>query len=377
MRLFCLLLLFWASLAEAQFQTSAKQAVVYDFETWQLLYAVRPDQRMSPSSMTKIMTAYVVFDELKANPDFTLERRLRISENAFDLIGSRMWLGLDTTVSVDRLLNGLIVQSGNDAAVALAEGVSGSVEAFVARMNAKAAELGMSDTAFTNPSGLSGEGHYSTARDIALLSRALVTNHPEFYNYFSRREYTYAGIRQVNRNLLLGSGLGVDGIKTGYTAAGGYGQATSAVDPDTGRRLIVVFNGTASKAERKREAEKLVDYGLSSFSNHLIFRKDQVVGFAPVWLGEQERIPLIVRRNVLRTLRTNAINNMQGHLLLFQSPIPAPVQAGQQVGKIVYFSLGMNGETAPFEEAVYAAQGVEALGQVESAIKGIRFYLFD
>lgn len=328
--------------------------------------------------MTKMMTAYVIFDALSAG-EIDIEQRMRVSQRAYDPIGSRMWLGLDTTVSVDRLLNGLIVQSGNDAAIVLAEGLSGSVETFVARMNATAQALGMSNTSFMNPSGLSEEGHFSTARDMAILSRALILNHPQFYTYFSRTEYTYADIRQLNRNLLLGEGLGeglgVDGIKTGYTSAGGYGQATSAVDPETGRRIIAVFNGTDSKAARKREAERLVEFGLGSFSNHDLFRAGQVVGHAPVWLGEQARIPLVVQRNIRRTLRRDAIHNMRATLVLYQSPLEAPITEGQEVGKLLYFSLGMSGDTAPFEETVYAGESVEALSQVDAALQGVQYYL--
>ena len=376
LRLFFALVFILTSAAVAQFSTSASQAVVYDFETWQLLYTKNADQRMAPSSMTKIMTAYVVFDALKAG-EVRLDQRLRISERAFNPIGSRMWLGLDTTVSIDRLLNGLIVQSGNDAAVALAEGVGGSVQRFVERMNQTALALGMSNTSFANPSGLNQEGHYSTAEDMALLSRALIVNHPEFYDYFSRTEYTYANIRQLNRNLLLGGNLGVDGIKTGFTEAGGYGQATSALDPATGRRIIVIFNGTASKAARKLEAERLVEFGLENFSNHELFHEGQIVGHAPVWLGTEARIPLTVQRNIRRTLRRNAINNMQGTLLLYESPLQAPIQEGEEVGKLLYFSLGMSGEIAPFEETVYAGASVEALGRVDAAVQGVRHYLLD
>ncbi len=368
------LILLCAPFAGAQFSTSADQAVVYDFETWQILYTKNADQPMSPSSMTKMMTAYVIFDALSAG-EIDIEQRMRVSDLAFDPIGSRMWLGLNTTVSVDRLLNGLIVQSGNDAAIVLAEGLSGSVEAFVARMNATAASLGMTGTSFRNPSGLSEEGHYSTARDMAVLSRALILNHAAYYGYFSRTEYTYANIRQLNRNLLLGEGLGVDGIKTGYTSAGGYGQATSAVDPETGRRIIAVFNGTDSKAARKLEAERLVEFGLSNFSNHDLFRAGQVVGHAPVWLGEQTRVPLVVQRNIRRTLRRDAIHNMRATLLLYESPLEAPITEGQEVGKLLYFSLGMSGDTAPFEETVYAGASVEALSQVDAALQGVQYYL--
>ena len=369
-----LLLFFCAPLAGAQFSTSADQAVVYDFETWQLLYTKNADQPMSPSSMTKMMTAYVIFDALSAG-EITLGQRMRVSERAYNPVGSRMWLGLDTTVAVDRLLNGLIVQSGNDAAVVLAEGLSGSVEAFVARMNATAAALGMGATHFMNPSGLSEEGHFSTARDMAILARALILNHPQFYDYFSRSEYTYANIRQFNRNPLLGEGLGVDGIKTGYTSAGGYGQAASAVDPDTGRRIIAVFNGTDSKTVRRRESKRLIEFGLGSFSNHNLFRAGQVVGHAPVWLGERTRIPLVVQRNIRRTLRRDAIHNMQATLLLYQSPLEAPITEGQEVGKLLYFSLGMSGDTAPFEETVHAGASVKALNQVDAALQGIQYYL--
>ena len=360
--------------AQAQFNTEAGQAVVYDYETWQILYTKNADQPMAPSSMTKIMTAYVVFDALEKG-EVTLGQRLRVSERAYRPEGSRMWLGLDTRVSVDSLLKGLIVQSGNDAAVVLAEGVSGSVGGFVERMNSVAQALGMTGTHFMNPSGLNQEGHYSTANDIARLSRALIADFPHYYPYFSIGNYSYAGIAQTNRNLLLGGRLGVDGIKTGYTQAGKYGQATSALDPSTGRRVIVVFNGVPSIAIRKREAERLVEFGLDAFTNHDLLAVGQVIGYAPVWLGEEAQIPLVVHRTIRRTLRRDAIHNMQGTLVLYQSPLNAPIEAGQEVGRLLYFSLGMSGETAPFEEPVYAGKGVTALSRVEAAIEGVRRYL--
>ena len=373
------LLLLWVVLhpfAQAQFSTSAGQAVVYDFETWQLLYTKNADQSMAPSSMTKIMTAYVVFQALEAG-EIDLSQRLRITDQAYRHVGSSMYLRLGTTVSVDQLLRGLIVQSGNDAAVALAQGLSGSVATFVQRMNDTARNLGMSNSRFMNPSGLNQEGHYSTATDMAILSRALIRDFPQFYDYFSQTEFTYANVRQLNRNLLLEGNLGVDGIKTGYTDAGGYGQATSAFDPETGRRVVVVFNGTDSKAARKREAERLVEFGLYSFANHDLFHAGQIIGYAPVWLGDQAQIPLEVGRRVQRTLRRDAINNMQGTLVLYQSPLEAPIEEGEVVGKLLYFSLGMSGETAPFEETVYAGKSVAELSRVEAAVQGIRHYLLN
>ncbi len=369
-----------ASLASAQFSTSADQAVVYDFETWQQLYAKNADQTMAPSSMTKIMTAYVIFEALSAG-EIALEDRFRISSNAYRRPGSTMWLGLDTRISVDDLLRGLIVQSGNDAAVALAEGLSGSVSNFVARMNTVAARLNMRNTRFVNPSGLvdAGRGPHntSTANDVAVLSRALIRDFPQFYPYFSETEFTFSGIRQENRNLLLGGRLRVDGIKTGYTAQGDYGQATSAFDPETGRRIVVVINGASTIAVRKRETERLVEFGLREFTNHEIFSPGQVVGYAPVWLGVEDRISLIVKRRLRRTLRVDAIHNMQGTLILYSSPLNAPVVEGQVVGRLFYFSLGMSNEDAPFEEPVFAGETVQALGPLDAALEGVRYYLLN
>ena len=174
---------------------------------------------------------------------------------------------------------------------------------------------------------------------------------------------------------MLGGRLNVDGIKTGYTDAGGYGQAASAIDPDTGRRVIVVVNGIASIAARKRETERLIEFGLNEFTNHEIFFPNQVIGYAPVWLGVEESVPLVVQRRLRRTLRIDAINNMRGTLVLRQSPLDAPVIEGQEVGRIYYFSLGMSNEEAPFEETVYAGKSIEALGPMDAALVGIRYYL--
>ena len=367
-----------SNFAWGQFSTSARQAVVYDFETWQLLYTKNADQPMTPSSMTKIMTAYIIFEAIENN-EITLEQRFRITRNAFRREGSTMWLRLDTRVPVDDLLNGLIVQSGNDASVALAEGLEGSVSAFVKRMNETALRLGMRNTRFVNPSGLNPDDpndpmNQTTANDIAVLSRAMIDQFPQYYTYFSTPEFEFAGINQTNRNLLLGGPFGVDGIKTGYTAAGGYGQAVSAIDQQTGRRIVVVFNGTESKAARKREAERLIEFGLENFSNHQIFDVNQIVGYAPVWLGTDQLMPLVVKRRVRRTLRVNAINNMQGTMILYQSPLNAPVAEGQELGRLLYFSLGMSGESAPFEETIYAGKNIDKLGPLDAALEGVYHY---
>lgn len=354
------------SVAVAQpINTAAPQAVVYDYELWNVLFEKNADTRMAPSSMTKILTAYLVFEDL-SNGSLNLSQRFRVSSNAYQREGSTMWLGLDTYPTVDQLLNGLVVQSGNDAAVVLAEGISGSVAAFAARMNVTAERLGMHNSNFVNPSGLPDENHYSTARDIALLSAAIIRDFPDYYAIFSRRSYTYNGLTQNNRNLLLGR-EGVDGIKTGRTQAGGFGLALSASDAE--RRIIVVVNGLSGVEEREREGRRLLDWGLTTFSNHALFSANQVLGYADVWLGERAQVPLVLEHPFRLTLRRGLADTLEARVV-YLSPIEAPIVQGQEIGQLL---LTSNRSELNERVPLVAGHDVPRLSPMSAILESLRY----
>ena len=349
--------------------TEAKQAIVVDAETGFVLYEKNARQQMAPSSMTKTMTAYVVFNAIKAG-QLTLDTQVTVSEKARRRGGSTMWLEQGQKVSVKDLLIGLIVVSGNDAAIALAEGFAGSEPEFAKIMNATAVAIGMLDSNFVNASGWPDEGHLSTAWDLAILGQRLISDHPDFYSYFSRESFKFNDIIQNNRNpVLRDDALGVDGIKTGHTNAGGYGVMISAVRD--GRRVIVVLNGTTSKEDRKNEAEHLTDWALRAYGNYSLFRAGQVIEHAPVWLGQEDSVPLVAQYGLRMTLPRHTYENLRAQVN-YRSPIPAPVQVGAEIGTLILSGPGIDPEEIP----VIAGASVDSVGRLERVSTGIRYIVF-
>jgi serine-type D-Ala-D-Ala carboxypeptidase (penicillin-binding protein 5/6) len=348
--------------------TVAKEAIVLDMGTGTVLFEKNPDNRMAPSSMTKIMTAYVAFNQVQAGV-VSLGTQCKISKKAWAKGGSKMFVGEGTFITVEDLLRGVIIQSGNDAAIALAECISGKEEDFAGLMNYSAQQIGMASSNFRNASGWPDKDHYSTARDIATLSVRLIEDHPTYYRMFSEREFTYSKVRQVNRNPLLKRKIGVDGIKTGHTKVGGYGLAASGMR--NGRRVVLVLNGMNSKSTRASESERLMDWSLRTFSNYSLFRPGQVVEYAPVWNGEKNHVPLIVSTGMTVTLPLNARENMRAQLS-YNGPVPAPVTAGQQVGEILIVAPGIQ----PLRIPMLAGESVQANGKIGSVINGVQYSLF-
>ena len=349
--------------------TEAKQAIVVDAETGFVLYEKNARQQMAPSSMTKTMTAYVVFNAIKAG-QLTLDTQVTVSEKARRRGGSTMWLEQGQKVSVKDLLIGLIVVSGNDAAIALAEGFAGSEPEFAKIMNATAVAIGMLDSNFVNASGWPDDGHLSTAWDLAILGQRLISDHPDFYSYFSRESFKFNDIIQNNRNpVLQDEALGVDGIKTGHTNAGGYGVMISAVRD--GRRVIVVLNGTTSKEDRKNEAEHLTDWALRAYGNYSLFRAGQVIEHAPVWLGQEDSVPLVAQYGLRMTLPRHTYENLRAQVN-YRSPIPAPVQVGAEIGTLILSGPGIDPEEIP----VIAGASVDSVGRLERVSTGIRYIVF-
>ncbi len=314
----------------SQPETLAKEAVIIDFETGAVLYDKNADIKTPTSSMSKVMTAMVVFDAIRGGK-LSLEQTLPVSEKAWRSEGSKMFVALNSQVKVEDLIRGMIIQSGNDACVVLAEGIAGSEENFTELLNAKAKEIGMSGSHFMNSSGWPDPEHYSTVRDLAAMAKYLITNYPDEYKYYSEKEFTYNNIKQGNRNPLLYKNMGADGVKTGHTDDGGYGLIGSAVRE--GRRVIMVINGTVSMQERADEASKLVEWALVSFKNLDVVKKGVPLAKAPVVLGAAREVEMVAGQDVRTTVPAFAKDafNLQ---VTYAAPLVAPISAGQEVGKV-------------------------------------------
>ena len=280
----------------AAVDTEAQQFILMDAGTGMVLAEKNADEPMHPASMSKIMTLYVAFEHL-ADGQLTMEDTFTVSKKAWRMKGSRMFLEVNSKVTVGELLRGIIVQSGNDASIVIAEGLAGSEAAFADLMNEKAAELGLDDSHFVNSTGWPDVEHMTTARDIAELSRRIIIDFPEYYPLFAEKTYTYNGIKQGNRNPLLYRFDGADGLKTGYTQASGHGLAASAKRGE--QRLVLVVNGINGVDVRARESERLLAYGFRAFKTYVLFRAGEVVDEFEVWMGEADALPLVVESDVV------------------------------------------------------------------------------
>lgn len=360
--------LLWLPLTANAFETKAEYAFLVDDETGAVLFEKNPDEPMYPSSMTKLMTIYMVFERLK-NGTLSMEDTLPVSKKAWQKGGSKMFVEVGNRVSIADLLRGIIVQSGNDACIVVAEGLQGSVEAFANAMNEKAAELGMTGSHFKNASGWPEEGHVMTARDLAILSSKLINNFPEYYPIFAEKKFTYNGITQSNRNLLLWrNSIGVDGLKTGHTEAAGYGLTASAVK--NGRRLIVVVNGLDSERERADEADKLLSYGFLNFRNQKVATAGEKIDVAKVWFGEQRKVPLVLQSDLIMTL-PNDKENITAKVV-YNEPIPAPIKEGEKVASLVIEIPGMQNQQIP----LVAGEAVPKLSGFRKAVESAKLYIY-
>lgn len=315
---------------EAPIDTIAKQAYMIDFETGTILFEKNADQRMPTSSMSKTLTAYVIFEALKKGT-ITLDTKYAVSERAWRMQGSKMFVELGKEIRVEDLLKGVIVQSGNDATVVLAEGLSGTEGAFAAELNKTAQAIGMKSSHFVNASGWPDPDHYSTAHDLAMLGRELVHNFPQYYAYYSEKEFTYNNIKQGNRNPLLYRNIGADGIKTGHTEDAGYGLMASA--KMNGRRVVLVVNGLPDMQARADESAKLIEWGLRTFENKTVFKSDQTIEEIPVVMGTQSSVPLVISHDVMITVPRMAVDTIKA-VVKYDAPLKAPVKKGQQVGTL-------------------------------------------
>ena len=335
-------------------ETNAKQAIMIDAVTDAVLFEKNADQPMPPASMSKLMTAYMVFDRL-ADRSLKLDDTLPVSEKAWRKKGSKMFVKVGDRVSVEDLLRGIIVQSGNDACIVVAEALSGSEDAFAEAMTRRAREIGLQRSVFRNSTGWPDPEHFMTARELALLANRIVQDFPQYYHYYSEKSFTYAGIRQGNRNPLLYKNMGADGLKTGHTQASGYGLTASAKRGD--RRITLVLNGLESVRNRGQEAERLIEWGFREFGNFKLFEAGETVNDADVWLGTEPTVPLIVEQDLVVTL-SHAARRAMTVTVVYDGPIPAPIAAGTPLARVLISTP----DGAPIEVPVVAGADVGRLG---------------
>jgi D-alanyl-D-alanine carboxypeptidase (penicillin-binding protein 5/6) len=348
------------------FDTKAKHAILMNVDADLIFYEKDADTLMSPASMSKLMTLAVVFRELKAG-HIKLDDQFKVSEHAWRDGGapsgsSAMFAPLNSTVSVEDLIRGVTVQSGNDACIVLAEGISGSEDAFVKEMNKYAKEIGLTKSHFENSTGLPADGHVMTARELALLADYLIKNYPEYYHYFGEKEFIYGKWRFTNRNPLVFEDLGVDGLKTGFIEDAGYGLVASAVRDN--QRVILVVSGLNTKKEREEEPRKLLEWGFKSFKPYRLFDQGEKVSDALVWGGTRHYVPLVGNENIDIILPFNTSGQVTAQIV-YDGPIKAPIRKGDQVATLRVTAADTK---ATNDIPLYAGEDV---GQSNFAMRGL------
>jgi D-alanyl-D-alanine carboxypeptidase (penicillin-binding protein 5/6) len=343
----------------AAIETPARQAILMDMGTGAVLFEKNADELMPPASMSKLMTVYLLLERLR-DGRLKMDDTLPVSEKAWReggaaSGGSTMFLEPGTSVKVEDLIQGIIVQSGNDASIVVAEGLANDEAAFAKEMTKRGRELGLRNTVFRNATGWPDPEHLTTARDLALLAQRTIEDFPQYYHYYSEKEFTYNGIRQANRNPLLYKDLGADGLKTGHTEASGYGLTASARKRD--RRLILVINGLNDVRDRTRESERLISWGFREFDNYALFKAGEQVSTAEVWLGKAENVALVVDRDLTVTLPNAARSEMKVSVA-YDGPIPAPITEGDRLAVLKISAPGVETVEVP----LVAGSSVEKLG---------------
>ena len=358
------------------FNIKASTAILQDFLSGEILYEKEPDRSIYPASMTKIMTSIIAFDLIK-NGEISLDDKFLISEKAWRLSkpgNSSMFIMLNDEVTVEDLLRGIIVVSGNDSCVALAEGIAGTEEAFAELMTAKAIEIGMTNTNFSNSSGLNDPDNYSTVRDILIMSNYLIKNYPTFYEYFKELEFTWERtggdpITQPNTNSLLNRNRLVDGIKTGYLAVEKYSLASSLVKNE--RRLIAVGSGFKTKASRSKQSNRLLNYGLSHFDTIKIAKKNEIIIEIDTWLGKNNTIGVHVKEDIYKTIKKAKKKNLKA-IVEYNGPIEAPIEKDQEIGILkVYYK-----EELSSEHIVYSSTDVKKVNLISRLLKSINYLIW-
>jgi serine-type D-Ala-D-Ala carboxypeptidase (penicillin-binding protein 5/6) len=336
--------------------TLARQAILVDADTGAVLLEKNPDERMPPSSMSKLMTMYVVFEMLRAGR-LRMDQALPVSERAWRMGGSKMFVELNAQVRVEDLVRGVIVQSGNDACIVLAEAISGSEQQFAELMNETARRIGLRASVFRNATGWPDPEQRMTARDLTILARRIIADHAEFYRFYSERSFRFNNITQENRNPTLARVAGADGLKTGHTEEAGFGLTASARRGE--RRLILVVNGLPSMRARAEESERLLEWGFREFDNVVLFRAADTVEEVPVWLGERATVPLVGGRDIVLTV-PRAWRQGLNVRVRYEAPVPAPVLRGAELGRLEVSGPGV----PPMSVPLIAGADVGRLGLI-------------
>ena len=346
----------FAGAAQAEITTPAQHAIIMDFDTGAVLFEKDADTPTAPASMSKLMTSAIVFERLKSG-QLKLTDEFAVSEKAWRMEGSKMWTRVDTKIPLEALLNGVIVQSGNDACVVIAENIAGTEEAFADLMTKKAREWGMSNSTFANSTGWPDENHQMSTRDLAILARKIIKDFPEYYALYAKREFTWEKIRQPNRNPLLSSFKGADGLKTGHTEDSGYGLVGSATV--NGQRRIIVVNGLTSEKERAVESERLMRTAFNDFANRTLYKAGDVAGDALVFAGREPSVPLVTGEAVSMILERASAESVRARVV-YDGPIAAPIAEGQQIG---YLKVSVaDGDAREFP--LYAGKSVKPIGPI-------------
>jgi D-alanyl-D-alanine carboxypeptidase (penicillin-binding protein 5/6) len=348
--------------------SKAEQAIVVDYNTEEVLFEKNADQIIPPASMTKIMTVYITFDRINKS-DLSIDHVCKVSPTAYNMGGSRTFLEINDDISIDNLLKGIIIQSGNDASVALAECLSGTESNFAILMNSYAKKLNLHNTNFINSSGWPDDNHYSTVRDLSLLSNALIKNFPNLYTYFKMKEFSYNEINQPNRNQLLNNVIGADGLKTGFTKKSGWGIAGSAIQNN--RRITVVINGTNSSASRIMESSNLLNWAFTQTSPKKLLSKGQIIKNVDVWLGNKPSINMIIGKDIVSILSYDQLQLIETNIK-YNKPLSAPILQGEEIGSIEINILGKKSIKLPLL-AENNVQKINPLFQIFAALKYLIF----
>ncbi len=355
------------------FETAARNAILMDYDTGEYLFEKNIAESVPPASMSKLMTVYILMSKIK-DGSIKLDDTFSVSENAWRkggaaTGGSTMFLSIGDNVSVENLIKGIVIQSGNDACIVVAENVAGSEDDFVILMNKTAKKLGLKNSHFENATGLPHPDHRMSMEDLAILARHIIKEFPELYHYFSQKEFVYNNIKQGNRNPLLYTMKGADGLKTGHTEEAGFCLAASATKGE--RRLIEVMSGMSSNRERSEEAERLMSWGFREFNNFKILTKGQTVAVAKVWYGKEDSVNLTVADDVLKTVHMSQQDNVKA-TAEFDEPVKAPIKAGQEIGTI---KIEIEGQS-PLNVPLIAANDVSETGMLGKFWANVKYFIF-
>ena len=368
MKLFFLLFILFFNFEVLAIDTKAEQAIVIDYNTKEILFEKNSNFRIMPASITKIMTVYVVFDSLK-NSNLSLEDNCFVSPKAFKMGGSRMFLEINEKVSIKDLLLGIIIQSGNDASIAIAECLSGTESDFAKLMNIYAKQIGMKNTNFVNSSGWPEDSHYSTVKDLAILSSSIIDHFPKMYELFKLKNFKHNGIKQPNRNRLLSNFEGADGLKTGFLRASGWGIAGTAIRNN--RRIIVVINGCQSSRSRLNESSNLLNWAFTQTSEIKLLSKNQIIKNVDVWLGNKPTINLVVEKDVISILSFDQLKSIESKIE-YEKPISAPIQAGEKIG---FLYIDISGKTS-LKVPLVADENINNVNSFFKLFVAIKYLIF-